>query len=69
MANLSRADTETYIKILELQKAVVSLEHSANQQSILLEAVLNLLEIGMEEKSTTSPNTCGTEFDTEERNV
>ncbi len=69
MVNLLKEVTGIFIQLVEMQGRLVLLESSANQQSILLDAVLAMLEKSMGVKSSTSPNTCGIEFDPEERNV
>ncbi len=69
MGNLLKELGEISIQLGEHEHVVALLVHSANQQSILLDAVLAMLEKGMDVKQNTSPNTCGIEFDRKEQNM
>ncbi len=69
MISLSKALGEISIAVAEVEKRMALLEHSANQQSILLDAVLTMLERGMEENSTTKHTTSNGGYSRREQNM
>ncbi len=55
--------------VLDLSVRQESLEHLMNQHAILLDAVLAMLERGMEENSTTKHTTSNGGYSREEQNI
>ncbi len=70
MTRQLRLRGKTYTEfVLDLGEKLESLEQLMNQHAILLDAVLDMLEKGMVENSTTNPTTSNAGYDIRERKL